>query len=134
MASSQHSPTRHGIDQLALNMGFGGIKPSTAPLVNTSLTHPQPVVQSIDAPITMPRTPSTEIDGDLQERVVTKVDPVEMTATPTVETVQKDPARRAAMLLAGPKFELKSKEISKGEMKIDNDTLYPVAVSEKRRF
>ena len=145
-SSSQPSPTRHGIDQLALNMGFGGIKPSIAQppspssLVNTTLVppHPQPVaIQSFDSQtslhstdnISIGRKPSPEIDGDVEERVITKVDPIEMTAKTTTEIVQKDSTRRAALLLNGPKFELNSNEISKGEMKIDTDTIYPVAVS-----
>lgn len=147
--SSQPSPTRHGIDQLALNMGFGGIKPSIAQpsspssLVTTSLIppHPQPVaIQSIDSQtslhsndnISIGRKPSPEIDGDVEERVITKVDPIEMTAKATTESVQKDSNRRAALLLNGPKFQLNSKEIAKGEMKIDTDTIYPVAVSENK--
>ena len=49
-------------------------------------------------------------EGETRERVITQIDPEEMVAESVVVTVPKDPVRRAAMLLAGTKFELNSSE------------------------
>ena len=149
------SPSRHSIDQLALNMGFGGIKPSYVHLTNLStsstshaatLLNSAPMVPPMSMPssnsqarldhqddVSLPREAPADIDGEFQERLITKVDPVEMLAKPVVVAVPKDPARRAAMMLAGPKFRINSREIPQERLTIDADTIYPVAVRDQRR-
>ena len=82
--------------------------------------------------VSLHREAPADIDGEFQERVITKVDPVEMLAKPVVVAVPKDPARRAAMMLAGPKFRLNSREIPRERLTIDADTIYPVAVGNER--
>lgn len=154
--------TRHGIDQLAINMGFGGMKPSlanptnAAPLIaskssssslassisNTSslLNSSNPMFQPIITPtssqqqfefndnISLNREYSTSTLNDIKERTITKVDPDDMTAKPAVVSVPNDPERRAALLLSGPKFQLKYDEIPMNKLPIDNDTIYSVAI------
>jgi len=156
---SNTGPTHHGIEQLALNMGFGGIRAnlanpsssSSATISNLSTTKlsnsttlvnsANPVSQleltssssqqtlDLTTDVSFNKEVSNETEDDVQERVVTKIDPVEMTATPSVITESKDPVRRAAILLAGPKFRLNYNEIPKGKLTINSDTLYSVAVS-----
>jgi hypothetical protein len=133
-------------------MGFGGIKtsltnpPSSSPIpstaTSTSLTNSsnlsfQPLITPTNSQqkfefnddLSLNRDISNDTENDVQERVITKVDPIEMTAKPVVITVPKDPARRAAMLLAGPKFQLNYNEIPKEKLQINSDTIYLVAVS-----
>ena len=140
-------------------MGFGGIRPGLAnpPNVSTTtasnlsntttssssslVTSANPTFQPVLTPsyseqtfgstdnISLNREVSNETDDGVKERVITKIDPVEMLATPTVVTVPKDPVRRAAMLLAGPKFQLNTNEIPKDKLSINSDTIYTVAVS-----
>jgi len=154
LASSNAGPPRHTIDQLALNMGFGGIRPnlsnppslsnttptsSSSSLINSSNLVFQPVITPTNSEqkfefnddISLNTEISNDTENDAKERLITKVDPVEMTAKSTVVTVPKDPARRAAMLLAGPKFQLNSNEISKEKIPINTDKLYSIAVSVK---
>jgi hypothetical protein len=138
------SPSRHAIDQLALSMGFGGIKPSpiscsnlltvtttsstslinctapVSPLITTSSNSQQKLesIQDVSKP--------TE---DLKERLITKIDPVEMTAKSTVVRVPQDTVKRSAMLLSGPKFRLNSKEVRKNKLTINSNTIYSISVS-----
>lgn len=163
LASSASIPApgpRHTIDQLALNMGFGGLKPTAVNPNNVPTIHPSkastsslassastpstassPVFQPVITPtssqqqfefnddISLNREISTASSAnDLKERTITKVDPLEMTAKPAVVTVPNDPERRAALLLSGPKFQLKSEVIPTDKLKLDNDTIYTVAV------
>ncbi|UJR29961.1 hypothetical protein I4U23_017508 [Adineta vaga] len=143
-------PQRHTIDQLALNMGFGGIKPnisnpsnisttstsSPSPLINTANPIFQPVltpsssVQTFNSSdkLSLHREDSNETEDELKERTITKIDPEEMLAKPTVVTVQKDPVRRAATLLAGPKFRLNTNELPKENVPISIDAFYSVAI------
>jgi len=129
-------------------MGFGGMKPSlsnppsSSPTSSTSLTNSSnPIFQPLITPTNSQQkfefnddtSLNTEIsndtENDVQERIITKVDPIEMTAKPAVVTVPKDPARRAAMLLSGAKFQLNFNEIPKEKLQINSDTIYSVAVS-----
>ena len=153
------APPRHTIDQLALNMGFGGFKPSVAngsmSSINSAASLASVSVPTGTAVAAPPVTPasassggsspprfeltdssslqreySNDSDESVQERIITKIDPVEVTAKPTVVTVPKDPMRRTAMLLSGPKFQLNSHIIPKeDEVKLDPNTIYRVAVS-----
>lgn len=152
-------PSRHSIDQLAINMGFGGIRPtlvnpstvsttttsslSTTTTANsTSLTNSaNPVFQPVSTPslsehtfdltdnISLNREVSNESEDGVKERIITKIDPVEMVAKPAVVTVPKDIVQRSAMLLSGPKFQLNTNEIPKEKITINTDTICPVAVS-----
>jgi hypothetical protein len=156
---SNTGPPHHGIEQLALNMGFGGIRPnlanpsssSIATISNLSTTTPSsstslvnsanPVSQleltssssqqalDLTDDVSFNREISNETEDDVKKHVITKIDPVEMVATPSVITVSKDPVRRAAVLLAGPKFQLNYNEIPKDKLTINSNTLYSVAVS-----
>jgi hypothetical protein len=155
-AGSYTGPARHTIDQLALNMGFGGIKPSinnppnltsttststsnSMPLINSNSPVFQPVITPSDSQqkfeftdnISLDKEISNDTENDTKERIITKVDPVDMTAKPAVVTVLKDPVRRAAMLLAGPKFQLNYNEIPQEKLQINSDTIYSVAVSRR---
>ena len=144
---------RHTIDQLALNMGFGGLRPvapnppslsasslsSSASLVNSTNPVHQPLLttqssqlkfEPVDS-ISLNTEFSNETDTDLKERVITKIDPADMTAKPATVSVPKDPVKRAAMLLAGPKFQLNSSVIPTDKLTLNNDTIYSVAVSIK---
>jgi len=146
------TPQRHGIDQLALNMGFGGIKPSvvhpsssssisTTPssrsLKNSSNPLSQPKITptnsqvkfELNDDISINRGISNDTENDVTEHVVTKIDVDDMTAKPSIVTVPKDPARRAAVLLAGPKFQFNSNEIQKEKFQINTDIIYIVGVS-----
>ncbi|CAF1547785.1 unnamed protein product [Adineta ricciae] len=51
-----------------------------------------------------------------------------MVAEPAVVAVPKDPVRRAAMLLAGPKFQLNYKELPTEKLPINTDMIYSVAI------
>ncbi|CAF2526768.1 unnamed protein product [Rotaria sp. Silwood2] len=141
---------RYSIDQLALNMGFGGIKPSvinpsnssttsissSASLVNSSVSSVQPVIASSNLKqefksnddIFLNQEISNEKNDSVEERVIMKVDPVEMTAKLTVVTVPKDRTRRAAILLSGPKFRLNVKEIPLEKLPIRSDTIFTSAM------
>ncbi len=148
---SYPTPPRHTIDQLALNMGFGGIRPnisnqaslstattsSTASLINSADLVFQPVITPSNSEqkfefndnISSNTEFSIDTETEMKERVITKVDPIDMTAKPTVVTVPKDPARRTAVLLSGPKFQLNSNIIPKEKLEINTDIIYSVAVS-----
>lgn len=159
LGSGSHAPApvvHHGIEQLAINMGFGGVKPSIAhPSSLSSIpttTSTQSSVSSLDnssnfvfQPVSTPsssevhfelndqsslyRGISHDTETEVQERVITKIDAEDLTAKPTVIAVPKDPTRRAAMLLAGPKFELNSSKIPLEKLPINTDIIYSVAVS-----
>ncbi|CAF0984973.1 unnamed protein product [Rotaria sordida] len=140
-------PPRHSIDQLALNMGFGGIRPSAINPSNastssisssTSLVNSSPQqlrtssnleqeFETIDD-ISLNQETSSEQDDTVKQRVIIKVDPVEMTAKPTVVTVPTDRARRSAILLSGPKFRLNFHEIPKENLPISTDTIFSSAM------
>ena len=137
-------------------MGFGGIKPSLAnpPSLSSvpttasisskrssSGSFSNPVFQSVDTPspsevhfelndgASLYRANSNDTENEVQERVVTKIDAEELTGKPTVVAVPKDPSRRAAMLLAGPKFQLNSSKLPQEKVQINTDVIYSVAVS-----
>jgi hypothetical protein len=155
MSSSSETHTslpRHTIDQLAMNMGFSGAKssaispPSLAPASTTSSTtlinsaamappliitpsHSQQKLGSNDD-VSLIRENPKDAEGDVTQSVINKIDPIEMTSKPTTITVTKDTARRTAMLLAGPKFRINTKEIPKDKLTVNNDIIYSVSVSE----
>lgn len=137
-------------------MGFGGIKPSlahppslssvpTTASINSnrssSGSFSNPVFQSVDTPspsevhfelndgTPLYRSNLNETENEVQERTVTKIDAEELTAKPTVVAVPKDPLRRTAMLLAGPKFQLNSTKLPQEKLQINTDIIYSVAVS-----
>jgi hypothetical protein len=144
------SQPRHVIDQLALNMGFGGIKQSiinsshlssiaatnTTSLINSTAlipplitpSHSQQKLESIKD-IPTPTENSRDIVRNIKERLMTKIDPAEMTAKSTIVTVPQDAVKRSAMLLAGHKFRLNSKELSRDKLIINSDTIYSLSVS-----
>jgi hypothetical protein len=149
-SSTSVSPPRHTINQLALNMGFGRIKPSTinssnlsaaiatntTSLINSTITvppliitssHSQQKLASIQDLLT-PTDNSTDMIEGVKQRLITKIDPVEMTAKPIVVIVPHDAVKRSAMLLAGPKFRFNSKNISKNKSIVNNDSIYSVSV------
>jgi len=74
-------------------------------------------------------TPTEISIGAVKERLITKIDPAEMTAKPTVVVVPQDSAKRSAMLLSGPKFRFNSKEILTNKFTGNHDTIYSVSVS-----
>ncbi|CAF1480526.1 unnamed protein product [Rotaria sp. Silwood1] len=146
---SYPEPRRHSIDELALNMGFGGIKPSvinpsssptsstlsSTPLINSSVS-PQTVITSSNlkqesestGDISLNQEISSEKNDSIKERVIMKVDPIEMTEKPTVVTVPKDGTRRSAILLSGSKFRLNVNEIPKEKLPISRDTIFTSAM------
>lgn len=152
---------RHGIEQLAINMGFGGIKPSIAhppslssiPTTTSMISNrsssgsfSNPVFQPVETPSpsevhfelndgsSLYRNNFNETENEIQERVVTKIDADDLTAKPTVVAVPKDPTRRTAMLLAGAKFQLNSSKIPPEKLQINTDIIYSVAVSYLNSF
>ncbi len=147
-SASLTSSSRHPIDQLFLNMGLSGIKASASnssnlstattasstSLINSSLTTPPIVItqshsqQKLES-IQDARIPTEESMGGLKERLITKIDPIEMTAKPTVITVPQDSTKRSAMLLSGPKFRLNTKEILTEKLTVNNDSIYSISVS-----
>jgi hypothetical protein len=150
-STSVQEPVRHTIDQLALNMGFGGMRPVAANPPNlspTSFTSSSSLINATNSGSPSPLTPtssqlkfepvddislntefSNETDTGVKERFITKIDPVDMTAKPAVINVPQDPVRRAAVLLAGPKFELKVNKLPVDKLTVNTDTIYSVAVS-----
>jgi hypothetical protein len=138
------SPSRHAIDQLALNMGFSGIKSSPISCSNLSTVTTTSSTSSINCTAAIPPLIITSSNSqqklgsiqdvskpteDLKERVIIKIDPVEMTAKPTVIRVPQDTVKRSAMLLSGPKFRLNSKEVRKNKVTINSNTIYSISVS-----
>ena len=150
-STSLTSSFRHPIDQLFLNMGLSGIKTSASnssnlstattassiSLINSALTNPPIVItqshsqQKLES-IQDVSTPTQETMGALKECLITKIDPIEMTAKPTVITVPQDTTKRSAMLLSGPKFRLNTKEILIEKLTVNNDTVYSISVSSIR--
>ncbi|CAF1381544.1 unnamed protein product [Adineta ricciae] len=147
--SASAAPVRHGIDQLAINMGFGGRRSSIVNSANVSTgSTTSSLVTDTSNPVFLPTlTPSNSVQtfnssdnisldreifnetkDEIKERTITKIDPVEMVAEPAVVAVPKDPVRRAAMLLAGPKFQLNYKELPKEKLPINTDMIYSVAI------
>ena len=156
MPSSAGVQHRYGIEQLALNMGFGDNKTSvahsgssssistsptkstTGSLINSSNPLFEPVNTPTDSQVkfelsddtsSIIRSISSETENDVKERVITKIDPDDLTAKPSIVTVPKDSVRRAAMLLSGPKFQLNSSEIPKEKLQINTDIIFTVSVS-----
>ena len=149
-------PMRHAIDQLALNMGFGVIKPSIIKQPNTSetaLSNPEILSNSIesiskvisdsnsssldtpsDDAASLSREISSPLDDQVQQRIITKVDPIQMVAKPIVIGVSKDTTRRAALLLNGPKFQLNHNVNTRAHLKLSTETIFPLAVGIKSRF
>lgn len=143
-------------------MGFGGIKPSlvqppslsslptttsiqsnTSSLTNSSNLVFQPATTpssssdvhfELNDESSLYRGISNDTESDVQERVITKIDAEELTGKPAVVTVPKDPVRRAAMMLAGPKFQLNSSKIPQDKLPINTDIIYSVAVSQQKFF
>lgn len=145
------SPPRHTIDQLALNMGFSSLRSSASnssslsattatsstSLINSSIiippliitsSHSHPKLESIQD-VSTPIENSYDIIGSVKERLITKIDPIEMSGKPTLIVIPQDTAKRAAMLLSGPKFRLNSKEILKEKLNVNNDIIYSISVS-----
>ncbi len=58
------------------------------------------------------------------ELVISKIDPVDMTAKPTVIRIDKN-TRKPTMLLAGPKFRCHTVQ---PEIQLKRDTIYPISV------
>ncbi len=144
------SQPRHGIDQLALNMSFSGSKSNTinssslsiattassTSSINSTVTvpplilppsHSQSKLESIQD-VSTPKEDSNDTIGTVKERLINKIDPVEMTAKPTIIVVPQDTVKRSAMLLSGPKFRLNSKEILKDKLTVNSDIIYSVSV------
>jgi len=145
------SSLRHNIDQLTSSKGVAGIKSNTSnssslsttsttssiSLINSSISvppfnitssHSQPKLESI-RDVSAPKENSKDMIGAVKERLITKIDPVEMTAKSTVVIVPQDTVKRSAMLLSGPKFRVNSKEILKNKLAVNSDTIYSVSVS-----
>jgi hypothetical protein len=144
-------PSRNKIDQLAFKMGFGGIRSSAVhsssssnaitassiSLINSSVTVPPLIITPSYSQLKLESiqdvSTSTEnakdIKGAVKERLMIKIDPVEMTAKPTAIIVPQDTVKRSSMLLSGPKFRLNSKEILKDKLTLISDTGYSVSVS-----
>ena len=72
--------------------------------------------------------------GGVKGRLVTKIDPVEMTGKPTIVIVPQDSAKRSAMLLSGTKFRLNRKAISLDHSTLNNNHIYSVSVSTRRKL
>jgi glycerol-3-phosphate dehydrogenase len=70
------------------------------------------------------RSRATSESGS-DEVVVTKVDPVDLKAKPTILRVDRG-SRKATMLLAGPKFRHHTVD---AEVQLKRDTVYPISVS-----
>ncbi|CAF3366749.1 unnamed protein product [Rotaria sp. Silwood1] len=145
------SPSRRIIDHLALNTDFSGMKSniskssslsaaptksSTSSLSSTGTTHSlnitsshsQRKIESMQNISTLMNNSKDSVGG-VKERLITKIDPVEMTVKPTIVTVLQDTVKRSAMLLAGPKFRLNMKEIQKTKLPLNSDTIYSISVS-----
>ena len=93
-------------------------------LINTS-SSVQPKVQSIEDIFT---SKDESIDA-VKERVITKIDPVEMTDKPIIVIVPQNIVRRSAMLLSGLKFRLNSKALSLKRSTMNSNTIYSISVS-----
>lgn len=70
----------------------------------------------------------------VKERLITKIDPVEMTGKPTIVMVPQDRAKRSAMLLSGTKFRLNRKAISLDHSTLNNNHIYSVSVSTHENY
>ncbi|CAF1117113.1 unnamed protein product [Rotaria sp. Silwood1] len=144
------SPSRRIIDHLALNTDFSGMKSniskssslsaaptksSTSSLSSTGTTHSlnitsshsQRKIESMQNISTLMNNSKDSVGG-VKERLITKIDPVEMTVKPTIVTVLQDTVKRSAMLLAGPKFRLNMKEIQKTKLPLNSDTIYSISI------
>jgi hypothetical protein len=129
-------------------MCIGGIMPNTVSnlstatttrstsLINSTVTvpplniksHSQPKLESLQD-ISTSADDSKDIIGAVKERLITKIDPVDMTTKATVVVVPQDTVKRSAMLLSGPKFRLNSKEVLKDKLIKNSNTIYSVSVS-----
>ncbi|CAF4193495.1 unnamed protein product, partial [Rotaria sp. Silwood2] len=147
----QTSPSRRIIDHLTLNTDFSGMKSSiskssslsipTTKSSTSSLNSTGTAHSSIITPSHSPRklesiqNMSTFTDNSkdafsgVKERLIAKIDPVEMTIKPTIITVPQDTVKRSAMLLAGSKFRLNIKKIPENKLKLNSVTLYSISVS-----
>ncbi len=63
-------------------------------------------------------------ESSSEDYIINKIDPVDMTAKPTVVRIDKN-ARKPTMLLAGPKFRAHT---VKPEFQLKQDTIYPISV------
>ncbi|CAF2749352.1 unnamed protein product [Rotaria sp. Silwood2] len=147
----QTSPSRRIIDHLTLNTDFSGMKSSiskssslsipTTKSSTSSLNSTGTAHSSIITPSHSPRklesiqNISTFTDNSkdafsgVKERLIAKIDPVEMTIKPTIITVPQDTVKRSAMLLAGSKFRLNIKKIPENKLKLNSVTLYSISVT-----
>ena len=66
-------------------------------------------------------------ESSTEDYVINRIDPVDMTAKPTMVKIPKN-ARKSTMLLAGPKFRFHTVE---SEVQLKRDTIYPISVSIK---
>lgn len=103
---------------------------SNHPLVNTS-TSTQEKLQSIENISTC----KDDLIDAIKERLFTKIDPVEMTSKPpTIVIVPQDSIKRSAMLLSGTKFRLNRKVIALDHSTLNNNHIYSVSVSTRRKL
>lgn len=71
------------------------------------------------------RNPSRALgENGSEDYIVNKIDPVDLSATPTVVRMDRN-KRKPTMLLAGPKFRFHTVD---PEVNLKRDTIYPVAV------
>jgi len=151
LSSLGSSSPLHNIDRLTSNKGVGGIKSNTfnssslstasttssISLINSSISIPSFIITSSNSQsklesiqdLSTPTENSKDMIGAVKERLITKIDPVEMTAKSTIVIVPQDTVKRSAMLLSGPKFRLNSKEILKDKLTVNSNTIYSVSVS-----
>jgi hypothetical protein len=151
LSSLGSSSPLHNIDRLTSNKSVGGIKSNTSnssnlstasttssiSLINSSISIPSLIITSSHSQsklesiqdLSTPTENSKDMIGAVKERLITKIDPVEMTAKSTIVIVPQDTVKRSAMLLSGPKFRLNCKEILKDKLTVNSDTIYSVSVS-----
>jgi hypothetical protein len=65
------------------------------------------------------------------EYIINRVDPVDLTAKPTIVRINKKDKRKPTMLLTGPKFRSHTVE---PEYQVKRDTIYPIAVKDFSYF
>ena len=132
LASSQF---RYTFDQLLFNKG--SIQSRSNASLSSNSTIPSLIITPTNSEenyliiedVSTPTNDSKDSLGDMTERIITKIDPVDMTAKPTVTYVPKEPIKRSAMLLFGPKFQLQSKEILKEKVQFNNEKIFSISVS-----
>lgn len=114
------------------------VRSSTSSLSSTNTVHSSPIIHSklqkkfgSNQDISTLADHAKDIITGVKERLITKIDPIDMTVQPTIITVPQDTLKRSAMLLDGPKFRLNCKEMTKTKSKINGDASCSTAVSNK---